>query len=103
MADFMKMVKQAQEMQKKMAQLEEELEREQVEAASGGGAVTARVNGRQILLKLSIRDDVFKDGDREMLEDLILAAVNEAHQKAADLAKERMSAITGGMKIPGLM
>ncbi|MDH4036715.1 MAG: YbaB/EbfC family nucleoid-associated protein [Candidatus Krumholzibacteria bacterium] len=103
MADFMKMVKQAQQMQAKMAKLEAELENEEVEAASGGGAVTARVNGKQVLLKLSIRDDVFKDGDREMLEDLILAAVNEAHQKAADLARERMSAITGGMKIPGLM
>lgn len=103
MADFMKMVKQAQQIQAKMAKLEEELAREEVEAASGGGAVTARMNGKQVLLKLSIRDDVFKDGDREMLEDLILAAINEAHQKAADLAKDRMAAITGGMNIPGLM
>lgn len=103
MADFMKMVKQAQQIQARMAKLEDELAREEVEAASGGGAVTARMNGKQVLLKLSIRDDVFQDGDREMLEDLILAAVNEAHQKASDLAKERMAAITGGMKLPGLM
>lgn len=103
MADFMKMMKQAQQIQKKMAKLEEELEQEEVEAASGGGAVTARVNGKQVLLKLTIREDVFKEGDREMLEDLILAAVNEAHQKAGDMARERMSAITGGMNIPGLM
>jgi len=103
MPDFMKMMKQAQQIQKRMAKLEEELEQEEEEAASGGGAVTARVNGKQVLLKLTIREDVFKDGDREMLEDLILAAVNEAHQKAGDMAKERMSAITGGMNIPGLM
>lgn len=103
MTDFMKMMKQAQQIQAKMAKLEEELAHEEVEAASGGGAVTARMNGKQVLLKVSIRDDVFRDGDREMLEDLVLAAVNEAHQKAADLAKERMAAITGGMKMPGLM
>lgn len=103
MTNIMKMVKQAQQMQAKMAKLEEELEREELEAASGGGAVIARMNGKQVLLKVTIREDVFKEGDREMLEDLVLAAVNEAHQKAADLAKERMSAITGGMNIPGLM
>ncbi len=103
MADFMKMVKQAQQIQAKMAKLEQELEKEEVEAASGGGAVTARMSGKQVLLKISIREDVFKDGDREMLEDLILAAVNEAHQKASELAKERMAAITGGMNLPGLM
>lgn len=103
MSNLMKMVKQAQQMQAKMAKLEEELEREELEAASGGGAVIARMNGKQVLLKVTIREDVFKEGDREMLEDLVLAAVNEAHQKAADLAKERMSAITGGMNIPGLM
>lgn len=103
MTDFMKMMKQAQQIQAKMAKLEEELAHEEVEAASGGGAVTARMNGKQVLLKVSIREDVFREGDREMLEDLVLAAVNEAHQKAADLAKERMAAITGGMKMPGLM
>jgi nucleoid-associated protein EbfC len=103
MTDFMKMMKQAQQIQAKMAKLEEELAREEIEAAAGGGAVTARVNGKQVLLKISIREDVFKDGDREMLEDLILAAVNEAHERASDLARERMSAITGGMNLPGLM
>ncbi|HEX5133002.1 MAG TPA: YbaB/EbfC family nucleoid-associated protein [Candidatus Krumholzibacteria bacterium] len=103
MTNIMKMVKQAQQMQAKMAKLEEELAHEEVEAASGGGAVVARMNGRQELLKLTISPDVFKEGDHEMLEDLVVAAVNEAHQKSADLAKERMAAITGGMNIPGLL
>jgi DNA-binding YbaB/EbfC family protein len=102
MADFMKMVKQAQQMQSKMAKLEDELAAEEFEVSSGGGAVTVRMNGKQKLIRLSIRDDVFKDGDREMLEDLITAAVNEAHEKASELAKERIAAITGGMNIPGL-
>jgi nucleoid-associated protein EbfC len=100
--NMMKMMKQAQEMQAKMARLEDDLAREEFEVSSGGGAVTVRMNGKQEVLKLSIREDVVKEGDKEMLEDLITAAVNEAHQKASDLAKERIAAITGGMKIPGL-
>ena len=101
--NMMKMMKQAQEMQAKMARLEEELAREEFEVSSGGGAVTVRMNGKQEVMKLTIREDVLKDGDKEMLEDLVTAAVNEAHQKASDLAKERIAAITGDMKIPGLM
>lgn len=102
MTNLMKMMKQAQEMQAKMARLEDDLAREEFEVSSGGGAVTVRMNGKQTILKLSIRDDVLKEGDKDMLEDLITAAVNEAHEKASSLAKERIAAITGGMKIPGL-
>ncbi|HEU4928628.1 MAG TPA: YbaB/EbfC family nucleoid-associated protein [Candidatus Krumholzibacteria bacterium] len=100
--NMMKMMKQAQEMQAKMAKLEDDLAKEEFEVSSGGGAVTVRMNGKQVLLKLTIREDVVKEGDKEMLEDLITAAVNEAHEKASNLAKERIAAITGGMKIPGL-
>ena len=100
--NMMKMMKQAQEMQAKMARMEDELAKEEFEVTSGGGAVTVRMNGKQVLLKLTIREDVVKEGDKEMLEDLITAAVNEAHEKASNLAKERIAAITGGMKIPGL-
>jgi len=103
MTNLMKMMKQAQEMQAKMARLEGDLAREEFEVSSGGGAVTVRMNGKQEVLKLSIREDVFKDGDKEMLEDMITAAVNEAHQKASSLAKERIAAITGGINIPGLL
>jgi DNA-binding YbaB/EbfC family protein len=100
--NMMKMMKQAQEMQAKMARMEDELAREEFDVSSGGGAVTVRMNGKQEVLKLTIREDVIKDGDKEMLEDMIVAAVNEAHEKASGLAKERIAAITGGIKIPGL-
>ena len=100
--NMMKMMKQAQEMQAKMAKLEDDLAKEEFEVSSGGGAVTVRMNGKQEVVKLTIREDVIKDGDKDMLEDLITAAVNEAHEKASNLAKERIAAITGGIKIPGL-
>ncbi len=100
--NMMKMMKQAQEMQAKMARLEDDLAKEEFDVSSGGGAVTVRMNGKQTVLKLTIREDVIKEGDKEMLEDLITAAVNEAHEKASNMAKERIAAITGGIKIPGL-
>ncbi len=102
MTNIMKMVKQAQQMQAKMAKMEEELAKEEFEVAAGGGAVTVRMNGKQEVVKLTISEDAMKDGDREMLQELIMAAVNQAHQKASDLAKERIAAITGGINIPGL-
>ena len=102
MTNIMKMVKQAQQMQAKMAKLEEDLAREEFEVTSGGGAITVRMNGRQEVVKLTISEDAMKAGDREMLEEMILAAVNQAHQKASDVAKERIASITGGMNIPGL-
>jgi len=102
MTNIMKMVKQAQQMQAKMAKMEEELAKEEFEVAAGGGAVTVRMNGKQEVIKLTISEDAMKDGDREMLQELIMAAVNQAHQKASDLAKERIASITGGINIPGL-
>jgi len=102
MTNIMKMVKQAQQMQAKMAKMEEELAKEEFEVAAGGGAVTVRMNGKQEIIKLTISEDAMEDGDREMLQELIMAAVNQAHQKASDLAKERIASITGGINIPGL-
>jgi DNA-binding YbaB/EbfC family protein len=102
MTNIMKMVKQAQQMQAKMAKLEEELASEEFEVTAGGGAVTVRMNGRQEVVKLTISEAAMKEGDREMLEEMIAAAMNEAHQKASELAKERIASITGGMNIPGL-
>ena len=102
MANFGKMMKQAQQMQAKMAQLQEELAKTEFEVSSGGGMVTVRMNGQQEVLAVKIEDEVFSDGDKEMREDLIVAAINEARQKAADMAKEQMSSLTGGMNIPGL-
>jgi len=102
MTNIMKMVKQAQQMQAKMAKMEEDLAKEEFEVAAGGGAVVVRMNGRQEIVKLTISEDALKEGDREMLQEMIMAAVNEAHQKASEVAKERIAAITGGINIPGL-
>ena len=102
MANFGKMMKQAQEMQAKMAKMQEELAGMEFEASSGGGMVTVRMNGQQEVLGVKIEPEVFEEGDREMLEDLIVAATNEVRQKALDAAKEQMSSITGGLNIPGL-
>ena len=102
MTNIMKMVKQAQQMQAKMAKLEEELAKEEFEVTSGGGAITVRMNGRQQVVKLTISEAALKDSDREMLEEMIMAAVNQAHEKASEVAKERIASITGGMNIPGL-
>lgn len=102
MKNFGKMLKQAQEMQAKMAKLQEELAAREVEATSGGGMVAVRMNGRQEVMSLRIDPCVFQDGDREMLEDLVVAALNEARRKALDMAAEEMKNLTGGLSIPGL-
>jgi DNA-binding YbaB/EbfC family protein len=102
MANFGKLMKQAQQMQAKMAKLQEELAQMEFEVTSGGGMVRVRMNGQQEVLGIQIEDEVFKDGDKEMLEDLIVAALNEARQKATEMAQEQMSQVTGGMNIPGL-
>jgi DNA-binding YbaB/EbfC family protein len=96
-------MKQAQQMQAKMMRLQEELAAKTVEASSGGGMVTAVVNGKFELVSLKIEKNVVNADDIEMLQDLIAAAVNEAVRKAQDMAKEEMAKITGGLSIPGLM
>jgi len=103
MANIGKMMKQAQEMQAKMAKMQEELAAKQFEVSSGGGMGVVKMNGQQEVLGITIDEEVFGEGDKEMLEDLIVAAMNEARQKANEIAKEQMSSITGGMNIPGLM
>jgi hypothetical protein len=102
MTNLGKLMKQAQEMQQKMAKLQEELARKEVEATSGGGMVRVKMNGQQEVLSVQIDPQVFSDGDKEMLEDLIVAAFEEARRMALDLAKEEMSKLTGGLPIPGL-
>ena len=102
MQNFGKLMKQAQQMQAKMAKMQEELAQKEIEVSSGGGMVTVKVNGQQEVLSVTIDPEVFGEGDKEMLEDLIVAALNEARRKALELAKEHMSALTGGLSIPGL-
>ena len=96
------LMKQAQMMQKKMEQMQQELEGQEVEASAGGGMVTARVNGKQKLLSLNIEPDVVDADDVEMLQDLIVAAVNEAIKKSQEMMQAEMGKLTGGMNIPGL-
>ena len=102
MGNMGKLMKQAQEMQAKMAKAQEELESLEVEAGSGGGAVTVRMNGKQEVLGISIRPEVVDPEDVEMLEDLILAAYREARKKAEELAQKELSKVTGGLSLPGL-
>jgi DNA-binding YbaB/EbfC family protein len=95
-------MRQAQQMQNKMAKLQEELAEKMVDATSGGGAVTAVVTGTQLLSKISINKEVVDPKDVEMLQDLVVTAVNEALKKSKAMSEEEMGKITGGMKMPGL-
>jgi DNA-binding YbaB/EbfC family protein len=95
-------MKQAQMMQQKMARLQEEASQKTAEATAGGGAVTALVNGKNQLLSLTIKKEAVDPDDVEMLQDLIVAAVNEALAKVHADMSEEMGKITGGLNIPGL-
>jgi DNA-binding YbaB/EbfC family protein len=99
MQNPMKMMKQMQQMQSRIAKVQEELEREQVEAAAGGGAVKAVVNGQQKLLGVTIDPEVAGD-DVEMLQDLVVAAVNEAMDRSRELAASRMQSVAAGLGLP---
>lgn len=93
----------AQQMQRQMQQIQEELSNTSVEGSAGGGAITVTMNGHRELLSLTISPDVVDPDDVEMLQDLILAAVNDAMKKAQVLAEERMGPLMGGIKgMPGL-
>lgn len=94
--------KQAQVMQKKMEEMQRELKERVVEASSGGGMVTAKMNGRQELLAVQIDPEVVDPKDVEMLEDLVVAAVNQASKKSQELYEQEMAKLTGGLNIPGL-
>jgi DNA-binding YbaB/EbfC family protein len=97
------MIRQAQELQKNMMKMQEELESATVESSVGGGAVKAVVSGKMRLESLTIEPDAVTPDDVEMLQDLVLAAVNEGMEKAQEMVSSRMSSLTGGMKLPGLM
>lgn len=97
-----KMMKQVQKMQAEMARTQEELANQTVEAAAGGGVVTVVVNGHQEVQQIKIDPDAVDPQDVEMLEDLVLAAVNEGLRKSQEMAQEAMSKVTGGLNIPGL-
>lgn len=96
------MLKQVQKMQKQMEKIQAEIEEKELEVTAGGGAITVKVNGKKELLDIKIEPDVVDPDDVEMLQDLIVAAVNEALRKAEEMAAKEMSKVTGGMNIPGL-
>jgi DNA-binding YbaB/EbfC family protein len=97
------LLKQAQEMQARMAKIQEELGQKTVEGSAGGGMVQVTVNGQFNLTVVKIEASVIKADEKEMLEDLILAAVNDGMRKAREMASAEMAKLTGGFKIPGLM
>jgi hypothetical protein len=96
-------MKQAQQLQEKMARLQEELAAKTVEASAGGGMVVAAVNGKFELVALRIEKDAVNPEDVEMLQDLVVAAVNEGIRRAQEMVSGEMSKLTGGLRIPGLL
>ena len=96
------MMKQAQKLQSQMLRLQEELAEKTVESSSGGGMVTVVANGRQQVVSIQIEREVVDPEDIEMLQDLVLAAVNDALAKAQQMVSSEMGKLTGGLNIPGL-
>jgi DNA-binding YbaB/EbfC family protein len=96
------MMRQAQMMQKKMQQIQEDMGKRTVEATAGGGMVTVVATGSQDIVSVKIDKTVVDPTDVDMLQDLVLAAVNDALKKAREMQQSEMAAITGGLKIPGL-
>jgi nucleoid-associated protein EbfC len=96
------MMKQAKIMQKRALEIQEELKKMEFEASAGGGAVKVKVNGDQEVLEVRLNTEMIGAGDMEMVEDMVLVAVNDALKKSKDEAKNKMSALTGGMSLPGL-
>ena len=103
MKNMANMMKQAQKLQAKMMKLQEEMAEKTVETAAGGGMVKVVANGRQQIVSVSIEKEVVDPDDVEMLQDLILAAVNDALAKSQEMVTAEMSKLTGGMNIPGMM
>ena len=101
--DISSLMKQAQDFQQKMGQVQEELAKKSVSSEVGGGMVKVTVNGKQELLSIQIEKEVINPDDAEMLQDLITAAVNDAMGKAREMIQAEMGRLTGGLKIPGLM
>ena len=102
-ANINNLMKQAQKMQKDMAKLQEELQERTVEASAGGGAISVVASGKKEILEINIKPEVVDPEDVEMLQDLILAAVNEAIRKADEMVNSEMSKLTGGLGgFPGL-
>ncbi|MBU5308828.1 YbaB/EbfC family nucleoid-associated protein [Clostridioides mangenotii] len=101
-ANMNQLMKQAQKMQENMQKAQEELETKELEASVGGGAVTVKINGKKEILDITIKPEVVDPDDIEMLQDLVLSAVNQAIRSVEDIQANQMNKLTGGMNIPGL-
>ena len=101
-ANMNNMMKQVKKMQEEMEKAQTEIEQTEFESTSGGGVVSATVNGKKELVALNIDPDVIDPEDKDMLEDLVIAAINDAMKKASDHTENTMGKLTGGMNIPGL-
>jgi len=102
MGNMNKIMKQVQKRQQDMAKLQEELQEKTVEATAGGGVVKVVASGKKQIVSIDISPEVVDPDDVEMLQDLIMAATNEALQKAEDMVAEEMGKLTGGLNMPGL-
>ncbi|RAL20345.1 YbaB/EbfC family nucleoid-associated protein [Lujinxingia litoralis] len=96
------LVRQAQKMQSRITKVQEEIGNKTIEASTGGGMVTAVVNGKQELLQIKINPDVVDPADVEVLEEMVLGAVNQAMEMAGEMMNSEIEKITGGLNIPGL-
>jgi DNA-binding YbaB/EbfC family protein len=103
MKNMKNLMKQAQQLQNKMAKMQEEMAEKTVETTAGGGMVKVVANGKQEVISIHIEKEVVDPEDVEMLQDLILAAVNEALMQSQKMVSDEMGKLTGGMNIPGLM
>lgn len=97
-----KMLKQAKQMQEQIAKMQEEFQERVIEVSSGGGAVQIKMNGKQEMLELKIKPEAVDPEDIEMLEDMVMAAVNEAVRTSQEMVSSEMAKITGGLNIPGM-
>ncbi|HXL45053.1 MAG TPA: YbaB/EbfC family nucleoid-associated protein [Candidatus Binatia bacterium] len=102
MKGFGNIMKEAQKLQQQLAAVQEEVAKRKVDATAGGGMVTVEANGKQELVSIKIDREVINPDDAQMLEDLVLAACNEAIRKSRDMVQQELSKLTGGLKIPGL-
>jgi DNA-binding YbaB/EbfC family protein len=100
--DMNSIMQQAQQMQQKMATIQEELQKKTETGSAGGGMITVVANGRSEILSLTIEDSLLAADDKDMLQDLIVAATNDALRKVKEMGKAEMSKLTGGMNIPGV-
>jgi nucleoid-associated protein EbfC len=100
--DMKFLMKQAQDMQKKMEAIKQELAQKEIKVASGGGMVELVINGQQEIKEIHIERDIIDAEDKEMLEDLVLAAVNEGIRQSKEMVNEEMSKLTGGINLPGM-